>query len=79
MGVIGTPFQEKIYVYWVGPARSSQGLNVVSDEDEIGKDSDEDGIYDFDETRRFHTYPNLRIQTKTASLTNLKSRPTSLT
>ena len=58
---------DNIISYWVGPAGAAGAPNVKSDEPSIwetrgvkGKDSDEDGIIDFDETNRFHTDPNLK-------------------
>lgn len=40
--------------YWLMP----ENRDPVSDEPEIGMDSDGDGIVDFDETQRFDTFPN---------------------
>jgi hypothetical protein len=58
---------DNIISYWVGPAGAAGAPNVQSDEPSIwetrgvtGKDSDGDGIIDFDETKRFKTDPNLK-------------------
>ena len=49
-GVIGGEFD----TYFFMPAAP----HAVSDEPELAKDSDGDGVNDFDETKRFHTNPN---------------------
>ena len=46
---------DNIDVVWVGPAGPTGAPNVLSDDAEIKKDSDGDGINDFDERYRFHT------------------------
>jgi hypothetical protein len=43
---------------WPGPAGAGGAPNVRSDEESIWRDSDGDGVIDFDETVRFGTDPN---------------------
>lgn len=44
--------------FWVGPSGPSGAPDVMSEEVDIGSDTDGDGINDFDEKNRFHTVLN---------------------
>ncbi len=48
---------DNIIYYYVGPAGPGGAPNVKLDEEELWKDSDRDGINDFDEIKRFKTDP----------------------
>ena len=52
------PLSQAIKYYWVLPGKGG-APHVRSDEPELGKDSDGDGINDFDELKRFNTNPYL--------------------
>ena len=48
---------DNITHYWVGPAGTTGAPNVKSDDPDLKKDTDGDGINDFDEKIRFKTDP----------------------
>ncbi len=50
---------DNIIFYWVGPAGAAGAPNIKSDDPDLKKDTDGDGLNDFDEKNRFHTDPNI--------------------